>query len=37
MHRASARRATSARGGFTLVSMIVAIILLAVGLSSLAT
>jgi len=37
MHRASARRATSARGGFTLVSMIVAIILLAVGLSSLAS
>ena len=37
MRRRDARRATSARRGFTLVSMIVAIILLAVGLSSLAS
>jgi len=35
--RLAARRTPSARRGFTLVSMIVAIILLAVGLSSLAS
>lgn len=36
-HRTSARRASAPRRGFTLVSMIVAVILLAVGLSSLAS
>ena len=36
-HRTSARRAPASRRGFTLVSMIVAVILLAVGLSSLAS
>ena len=37
LRRRGARRTTSRRRGFTLVSMIVAIILLAVGLSSLAS